>query len=107
MARPRIFDYDVASDEQIVTEGVEGAVVTWLGMDIDRQVIHIVCSEGTLNATGDGIDVVTRSGQQETIEGADTVTFYTANKAAIDSLIAAALETWAVLRSKTGTVVES
>jgi hypothetical protein len=107
MARPRIFDYDAASDETIVTEGVEGAVLTWFGMDIDNQVIHIVCSEGTINATGDGIEDVTRSGQQETLDATDTVTFYQANKTEIDSIISAALETWAARRSKTGDVVES
>lgn len=105
--RPRLFDYDVASDEEIVTEGVEGAVPTWVGIAIDRQIIHIVCQEGVLNVTGDALDVVTRSGQQETMEGSDVVDFYQANKATIDDLLRAAMETWAARRGKTGIVVES
>jgi len=107
MARPRIFDYDAASDEQIVTEGVEGAVCTWFGIDVERQVMHIVCNEGTLNATGDGIEDITRHGQQENFIDSEFVSFYQANKAALDSILTAALETWAARRSKTGQVVES
>ena len=107
MARPKIVDYDPASDEQIVTEGVEGCALTWLGMDIDRQIIHIVCQEGPLNQAGDGIETATRTGQQETMEGADVTAFYTVNKAAIDALLQASLEKWVELRGKTGQVVIS
>lgn len=105
MARPKIVDYDPGSDEQIVTEGVEGCALTWLGFDIDRQVMHIVCEEGALNVGGDGIETATRTGQQETLEGVDVATFYTVNKTALDSLIQAALEKWVELRGKTGSVV--
>ena len=107
MARPRIFDYDTQSDEQIVTEGVEGAIATWIGIGIDQKVIHIVCDEGTLNATGDGIETVTRSGQQVSLEGDAVNTFYAANKSTIDALIEAALNEWAAQKSKTGSVVIS
>ncbi len=107
MARPRIFDYDAGSDEEIVTQGVEGAVPRWIGIDIDNQIIHIVCDEGVLNGTGDGIETVTRKSQQENLEGSDVVTLYTAHKAAFDEIIQAAMETWAARRSKTGAVVSS
>lgn len=107
MARPRIFDYDVSSEEEVVTEGVEGAMMTWFGLDIENQRIHIVCSEGTLNGTGDGIESVTRSGQQVSMEGTPVNTFYAAHKAALDEIIQAALETWASNRSKTGEVIIS
>jgi hypothetical protein len=107
MARPRIFDYDAASDETIVTEGVEGAVPTWIGIGLDRQIMHIVCNEGVLNATGDGIETVTRSGQQVTLDGADVVDFYQANKATIDAFLEAAMSKWAEVQGKTGAVISS
>lgn len=107
MARPKVFDYDPASDETIVTEGVEGAALTWFGIDVDRQIVHIVCKEGTLNVTGDGIEAPTRTGQQESLEGQEAIDFYTANKAAIDAVVQAALEKWAELRAKTGSVISS
>lgn len=107
MPRPKVFDYDPASDETIVTQGVQGAAVTWVGIDVDGQTVHIVCNEGSLNTAGDGIEQVTRSRQQETLEGQEAIDFYTANKTAIDALIEAALETWAARRSKTGSVIIS
>lgn len=105
MARPKVIDYDPASDETIVTAGVEGAEPQWIGFDINKQIIHIVCNEGTLSIGGDDIDTITRHGQQETLTGTDATDFYTTNKTAMDALIEAALTTWAIRRGKTGTVI--
>jgi hypothetical protein len=107
MARPKVYDYDTASDEAIVTEGVEGAKLAWFGIDPDRQIVHIVCNEGDLVTAGDDLDTVTRRGQQINLEGADFITFYTANKTLIDDLHRVVLNAWASEKAKTGTVIES
>lgn len=107
MARPRIFDYDTGSDETIVTEGVEGAEPRQIAFDLSTPRVTVICAEGTLNATGDGLETITRDGGQEDFFDSDATDFYVANKAAIDSILSAAMELWADRRSKTGTVVES
>ena len=107
MARPKVIDYDPASDETIVTAGVEGARLTWFGIDPDRQIIHIVCEEGTLTVSGDGIDTATRTGQQMNLEDADFVDFYVANKTTIDEIARVALLKFAELKGKTGVVIET
>lgn len=105
MARPKLYDYDPGSEEEIVLSGTQAAEMTWFGIDIGRQVIHIVCQEGLINGTNDGLEAVTKKGQQVTLEGAEVAIFYQANKAAIDSIISAAYAAWADKKSKTGTVI--
>ena len=107
MARPKVFDYDAASDETIVTAGVQGAKLAWFGIDPDRQIVHIVCNEGNLVPSGDDLETITRKAQQINLEGQDFVDFYTANKATIDELHRIALSAWAAERAKNGTVIES
>ena len=111
MARPKVIDYDPASDETVVTSGVEGAEVVWFGIAVARQIVHIVCNEGSLSIDGDEIDTVTRKGLQVTLDGADALSFYTANKTAIDDIIRAALLKFAEMHplypGKTGVVIET
>jgi hypothetical protein len=104
MARAKVFDYDAASDETIVTAGVEGVAAKWIGFDLDKQIVHIVYEEGVLAADGKSIETATRKGQIS-IEGQDTVDFYTANKTAFDDLINACLAKAASELSKTGELV--
>ena len=105
MALPKVYDYDAASDETIVTAGVEGFEIQWVGLDINARIIHIVVNEGTLATDGESIETVTRKGQQVTLEGDDALAFYQANKTAIDSLVGGAMAKWASENSKTGSVV--
>ena len=104
MARPKVFDYDPAHDEQIVTEGVTGHALAWLGFDLDRQIMHIVVDEGVLAGDGLSIESITRSGQQVTLEGQDVVDFYTSLQTEMDAVVKKAMEVWAENSGKTGAV---
>ena len=107
MARPKIFDFDPASEETVVTQGAECAELQWFGINPENGLVHIVCNVGTLNATGDGVEDITYRAIQITLEGQDALDFYTANKTAIDAIHSAALEKWALDKGKTGEVIES
>jgi hypothetical protein len=112
MARPKIYDYDAESDETIVTAGVEGAQMTWLGIspvnrpDGKEPFMHMLFVEGVLNPAGDAIETVTRGPVQVTLEGQEFTDFYVANKATFDELHRKTLEYVAAKYSKTGAVVE-
>ncbi len=116
MARPKVFDYDATSDETVVTEGVEGAKLTWIGInpltqDVNGQTrepfAHLLFTEGTLNQAGDDLETITRGPTQVNIEGQAFTDWYTANKALFDDLVRICFEKAAELKSKTGSVVES
>lgn len=104
MALGKCFDYDAESDEIIVTAGVEGLDVTWIGFDVDRKVLHIVYKEGNLNGTGDGIETITKKGQI-TLENSDMIDFYSANAAAFNAIINSCLGKAANDLGKTGEII--
>lgn len=113
MARPRIFDYDEASEEAIITEGVEGAQLTWIGINPVTQpngtepFMHLVFFEGVLNATGDAVETKTRGPSQINFEGSDFTDFYIENKTLLDDLVRVCLLKAAEVKGKTGAVVET
>ena len=39
MTLPKVFDYSAESDEQIVTKGVQGFEIQWVGMNITKRII--------------------------------------------------------------------
>jgi hypothetical protein len=112
MARPKVFDYDAASDETIVTAGVEGAQLTWMGInpitqpDGKEPYMHMVFIEGVLNAGGDAIETKTRGPVQVNLEGQEFTDFYVSNKATFDELHRKTLEYVAQKYGKTGSVIE-
>ena len=73
MARPKIFDFDPASEETVVTQGAECAELQWFGINPENGLVHIVCNVGTLNATGDGVEDITYRAIQITLEGQDAL----------------------------------
>ena len=105
MALPKVFDYTAESDEEIVTKGVQGFEIQWVGMNITKRIIHIVVNEGVLAADGQSIETITRGGQQITLEGQDVLDFYALNNAAIDALATAAMDKWALDNDKTGAII--
>ena len=107
MSLTTVYDYDPGSDEVIVTKGVEGCEITWVGMSLDGDgTLDVIMKEGTLSADGKSIEVMTRDGQQETITGQEVQDFYTAHQAAFDEIIDACYAKWAEKRGKTGVVVK-
>ena len=105
MALPKVFDYDAGSDETIVTAGVEGFKVGWIGFDLTKKIVHIVVDEGTLATNGENIETVTKPSQQLTLEGDAAIAFYVANKAAMDAIVSGAMVKWAADNDKAGSVV--
>lgn len=104
MARARVFDYDVASDETIVTAGVEGCYPTWIGFDLGSKIMHIVYKEGELAADGKSIETITRTGQVN-LEDQDLIDFYTANTATFDDMVNICTAKLASVLGKTGALV--
>lgn len=113
MSRPKIFDYDAASEEEIVTAGVEGHKITWIGIRPDAispelpPLIHMLFEQGTLNIAGDDIEKRTKPVVQVNLESQDFNDFYLANKAIMDALHRACLEYIAEKFGKTGQVIEN
>lgn len=112
MARPKVFDYDPGSEETIVTAGVEGAQLTWMGInpvtqpDGKEPFMHMVFIEGILNQAGDEVEITTRGPIQVNLEGQEFTDFYIANKITFDELHRKTLEYVAQKYGKTGSVVE-
>ena len=113
MTRPKIFDYDPASEETIVTAGVQGAMITWIGirpntlLNGKEPTIHMLFSQGTIGVGGDSIEVETKPVVQVTLEGQGFTDFYIANKTLLDDLHRACLEYIADKFGKTGQVIET
>ena len=112
MPRPVVFDYDAGSEETIVTAGIEGAQMTWIGInpitrpDGTTPFMHLLFIEGVLNPAGDAIETVTRGPSQVEIAGQDFTDFYVANKTVLDDFVRICLAKAAELKSKTGTIIE-
>lgn len=107
MARPKIFDYDSASDETIVTAGVEGFELMQCSFLPSRGLAVFVINEGTIDGSGDGIDTVTRKSTQYNLEDSDFSSWYLANKTVCDDFYRICIEKAAEMAGKTGNVVES
>lgn len=107
MATTTVYDYDPESDEAIVTKGVEGCEITWVGMSLDGEgKLDIIMKEGALSADGKTIKTITRKGQQVSISGQEVTDFYTSHQAAFDEIIDACYDLWASKRGKTGVLIK-
>jgi hypothetical protein len=113
MPRPKIYDYDAASDETIVTDGVQGSQLSWIGLnpltrpDGKEPYMHLVFFEGIIAPSGDALETITRGPTQINIEGQDFTDLYLANKTVFDEFVRLAYEKAAELAGKTGALIES